>query len=620
MNTEKKVIRREGGISIPLLFFFCILFYNPTLFFMPSTPSYMAFFPAGVFSLLAIAFVFLKPASFFSTFREMNPYARLALGLFTLVALIQYFQHPEYRLIHLAECLVWISVPFCVFVFYSVFRKTLFPFLALFSVWQMIFCVLLSRDRGIWGITGNINFTAALQLLCVPFLLFYGYRFLHDRKKFSRRVSVLLLSPVAACGILIFLNCSSRGAFLGLFCVTVLFLFLHLPNRGRRILFYACLLCCICGSVLFVRYGVDRFSALAANEDRPYFYMGTVRMIADFPLLGVGGVSFENAFVKYKPPEYFFARYATDRISHPHNQELFMLSSFGIFAYLAWIFLLYVPVILLLLRIWRREKVDPEIKICLFVFLCCVLHSQLDMIFYFFPTYLIMLMMMGLFWHEVFRKEKDSVALPRKPVLMLFRLSGVLVLFFACFSVAKPIYSSWMTWRLMSVPMSRAERLMLIQRISAFAPDEYKQNYALMVLAENLNAPEVVLKVSNIMLGSHIPNYGHIHFFRGTAFARLGRLPDAYESYRIDSENYPLTVRPYLRMITVARLMGRNDLLPSLEAALNERLKLREINPQMLEAIRKDPFYDMRPWWIPKEQGGPGGYVTFPDGRKVRWD
>ena len=610
----------KSGAWAPLIFCFCILFYNPALFFQPSTPVYMAFFPASVFSFLALSFVLLKPSSLFSTCTALCPWARFSFCVFALAALLQYFLHPEYHLVQLAESLVWIAVPFCVLVYGSVFRKILFPFLALFSVWQIIYCFL-RPFTGTWGITGNVNFTAVLLLLSFPFLIYYGYRYLTERKKLSIRVSVILLVPVALCAAAVFLKCRSRGAVLGLFCVTVLFLFLHLPNRGRRILFYLCLLGFICGSVLFVRYGVDRFSALAANEDRPYFYAGTLRMIADSPLLGVGGVSFEDAFVKYKPLDYFFARYVSDRTNHPHNQELFMLSSYGVFAYLAWFFLLYVPVFLLLRRIWRRESVDLPVKICLFLFLCAVIHSQLDLVFYFFPTNIIMLMMLGLFWHEVFRREKDaSVVVPRKPLAMISRLAGALLLCFACLFAVRSIYSSWMTWRLMSVPMSRAERLALIQRISAFAPDEYKQNYALMVLAENLNAPEVVLKVSDVMLGSHIPNYGHIHFFRGTALARLGRLPEAYEAYRRDAENYPLTVRPYLQMIAIARLMGRTELLPSLEEALNERLKLREINPAMLEAIRKNPFYDMRPWWIPKEEGGPGGIVTFPDGRKELWN
>ena len=588
---------------------------------MPSTPAYMAFFPVSVFSFLALSLVLLNPQAFYSTFRDLNVWTRAALSLFAVVALLQYFLHSEYRYVHLAESLAWITVPFCVLQFYPVFQKMLFPFLALFSIWQIIYCILLPRSGWVWGIPGNINFTAALLLLSFPFLIYYGYRYLTECRKVSIRVSILFLAPVILCGAAVFLQCNSRGAFLGLFSVTLLFLFLHLPDRGRRIFFFICLFCFLCGTLLFVRYGVDRFSALAANEDRPYFYAGTMRMIADSPFLGVGGVSFEDAFVRYKPLEYFFARYVANRTNHPHNQELFMLSSYGIFGYLAWIFLLYVPVVLLLRRLWRRESVDLPVKICLFVFLCAVIHSQVDLVFCFFPTNVIMLMMLGLFWHEVFLCEKEAPAVqPRKSLAVISRIAGVLVFCLACLFAVRAIYSSWMTWRLMSVPMSRAERLAQIERIIAFAPDEYKQNYALLVLAEALNAPEVVLKVSDVMLGSHIPNYGHIHFFRGTALARLGRLPEAYEAYRRDAENYPLTVRPYLQMIAVVRLMGRNELLPPLEKALNERLKLREINSAMLEAIRKEPFYDMRPWLIPEKEGGPGGFVTFPDGRKVRWD
>ena len=606
------------GVYAPLLFAFCILFYNPSLFFLPSEPVYMAFFPAGFFSLLACSLVLCSPSALISAGRALNPYAVLSVFVFAAVVLIQYLLHDEYRLIHLAESIVWISVPFCAMIFNAAFRKVFFHFLAFFSVWQMIFFFWNPGNR---VITGNINFTSALLILSLPFLLLYLYRFLRDRKKVLKRNAVLSLLPFILCGGVILLYCESRGAFLGLFCVSLLFLYLHFSDRLRRIMLYSGLFCLICGTLLFVRFGVEPLSRAIANEDRPFLYAGTVNMILDHPLFGVGGVSFENAFVKYKPLEYFFARYVADRSNHPHNQELYMLSSYGLIAYLAWLFLLYFPVFVLLLRIYRRQSMAPEIKLSLFLFLCALLHSQFDLIFYFFPTYLILLILLGLFWHEVFIRKQESASAVKvgSKTVFVFRLAGLLFCCLACLSAAKAIYSSWMTWRLMTVPMSRAERLELIQRIAAFAPDEYKQNYALLILSEKLKAPEVTLKVANAMLGSNIPNYGHLHFVRATALARLGDLPGAYEAYRLDAENYPLTVRPYLAMISLARRMGRNELLPPLESALNERLKLREITPRMLEAIRKNPFYDMRPWWIPKAEGGPGGEVLLPDGRRVNW-
>ena len=167
--------------------------------------------------------------------------------------------------------------------------------------------------------------------------------------------------------------------------------------------------------------------------------------------------------------------------------------------------------------------------------------------------------------------------------------------------------------------MSRAERLNTISGILDFAPDEYRQNYALMLLALKWNAPELALKAQDVMLRSNIPNYGHIHAFRGTAFMRLGRLPEAYEAFRKESENYPLTVLPFLRMISLAEMMNRTELLPGLTQNLNERIKLREINPQMLQAIRENPFYDMRPWNIPPDKGGSGGRVRFADGTEALW-
>lgn len=114
-------------------------------------------------------------------------------------------------------------------------------------------------------------------------------------------------------------------------------------------------------------------------------------------------------------------------------------------------------------------------------------------------------------------------------------------------------------------------------------------------------------------------SYLKVYSFRGAAFAALGRFTEAYEAYRQEATNYPLSVLPYLRMITLAKRMGKPELLPLLEQSLNDRLKLREINSEMLQVIQEAPFYDLRPWLIPKEKGGPGGMVVFPDGRKENW-
>lgn len=619
---ESRIVFFRNGLHVPLILSACLLFYNPTLLFMPSAPVHMEFFPAGVFSLLALSMILLSSSCFFQTVKELKVHALSALIVFFVTALLHYLIHKEYRFIHFGASLLWITVPFCSLVFYSAFRKIFLPFLALYGIWEIIFCILFPRRGGIWGIPGNINFTAALLILTFPFLVFYLRRYLLEHH-FSRWSTRLLLPPVILCGIIFFAACSSRGAFLGFFCTALLFLFLHLSDRFRKIMFYGVLFCAVAGGLLFVRFGVEPLSRIIADEDRPFFYSGTLKMIADHPLLGVGGVSFETEFVKYKPLEYFFARHVAERTDHPHNQELFMLSQYGVFGYSAWAFLLYFPLIVLLRRIYRRERVAPEIRLCLFVFLCCLIHAQLDLVFYFFPTYLIMLLMLGLFWKETLASKNRETAF--NPAVFPLasacacRLFGIFIFCLAFLGALRASYSSWMTWRLLSVPMPRGERLEKILRIVEFAPDEYKQNYALMVLSAKLNAPETVLKVTDAMIGSHIRNYGHVYFHRGAAYAALGYIPEAYEAYRREAANYPLAVLPYLRMITLAKKMGKPELLPPLEQSLNDRLKLREINPEMLQAIQENPFYDLRPWWIPKEKGGPGGMVVFPDGRKENW-
>ena len=88
----------------------------------------------------------------------------------------------------------------------------------------------------------------------------------------------------------------------------------------------------------------------------------------------------------------------------------------------------------------------------------------------------------------------------------------------------------------------------------------------------------------------------------------MGDLKGAYESYQREAENFPMAILPVHNMIVTAVKMGDENLARKLRENLAFRISSRHINPQMVEYIIQHPLYDLVPWKIPKEFGGPGGH------------
>lgn len=599
---------------VPLLLFAGVLFYNPALYFQFFSPVYMACVTAGAIAFLSLALILFSFDSALEWLRHTKRSALFAMLLFVLIVIGHGILNSRYRFLHFGESLIWIFLPCCVSVFFAAFRHSLGYFLAVLGFFNLVHCVLVPRTGGwIWGMTGNINFTSALIVITLPFLILYSLRLLKRSHKIPRLLTFVPAGVFLICGLKILWECASRGTLLALLFTALLFLFFRLNDFYRRCLLYGILLLGIIAVLLFLRFGVDPLSRMLADEDRPFMYSGTLRMIADHPVFGVGGVSFENEFIPYKPQDYFFTRHVAERINHPHNEILFLMSSFGIAGFLALAVLIFYPLWVFFRRMMRQETLELEWKLYFFIFIYLLVHAQFDMIFFVWPTNVLALMILGLLWHFAFQTDRPSFRLfSSHPAILknIARGAGVIILIFTGIGIARSTASSWMTWRLMTVKMPRQERLRIMDRVSSFAPDEYRQNYALMILAERLNAPEMTLKISDAMIHGTIENYGHVYLHRGNALARLGRYEEAYEAYRRDSKNYPLTVLPYLRMITLCRRIGRETWIPDLEKRLNELLALRGITPRMLTAVQKNPFYDMRPWQIPVAEGGQGGYFS----------
>ena len=602
----------KRGCYAPLLLLAAFLLYNPDLFFHPAHMRESLAFSAGSSAFLALALLLFDFRRTVNTIAAMKRETLLALGGFFCIAFGHFLMNGRYPFEALGESLVWILLPLASCVYADAFRLFLPRFLALLGLADLIVSgIQFHSGRMVFGITGNTNWNAMLLLVT---LLFLVREFLVLMRRFRVPVPIAWVSAglLAAYGIGIFAACASRGALLALGFTGGVYLFLRLRARGRRIFFYAVVAAILCGIAAALGPASGLVREIAHREDRLVFYQATLWLIAENPVFGVGGVSFENEFVRFKPEDYFTRMRNAPRTNHPHNDILFMLASFGLVGWLAWAWLVLYP----LCALFRRGsgELSGEQKILLFAFLCLLFHAQLDLIFIAWPLNLIAFYLLGLLWSGTLPADSPGGDLKHAAAYCAFAVPlGVLILCWTALSVARSAYASRTANVIQDPGMSRTEKCVRIQNSLRFAPHEYKANYALMLAANRLGAPELTLAAADGLIRSYISNYAHVHGYRGNALLKLGRHDEAFASYLKEAENYPLSMIPVYNLAVIARLSGHPERIPDIEKELRRRMQIQRVTPQLLAYILKHPDYDRAPWDIPVEAGGPGGH---PDAKK----
>ena len=583
------------------------LFYNPELLLHSVKPQYMLAVSAGSVGFLALALMPFDFRRLAGAVASMKREAQLALGGFFCIAAGHFFLNGRYPFDALGESLVWILLPLAAYVYYDAFRFFLPRALALLGLWDLaVSGIQYHSGAMIFGIAGNTNWNAVLLLVSLPFLAWHLSGLLR-RFRFPALASLPAAGAVLGYGLWIFAACASRGAAVALGLTGLIFLAMHLTSRGQRYLRYALLAVLLLGTLYLIGPGSGFARRIAEQEDRLVFYRATLGLIAENPVFGVGGVSFENEFVRFKPEDYFTRMQNAPRTNHPHNDVLFMMASFGILGWLAWAWLVLYP----LYGIFRggAGRLSGERKLLLFAFLCLLFHAQLDLIFVAWPMNLIALWLLGLFWRDAFREEQVSAGL-RHPAIcrMIACTAGIVILFWTALSVARSAYASSTANAIHDPAMRVSEKLERISRSLRFAPHEYKPNYALMIAAGKLGAPELALAAADALIGSYIENYAHVYGYRGGALVKLGRYDEAFEAYLKEAENYPLSMIPVYNLASISKLTGHPERIPKIEEELFRRMKIQNVTPAQIPLILKNPDYDRAPWDIPVKYGGSGGY------------
>ncbi|MBR2365059.1 MAG: O-antigen ligase family protein [Lentisphaeria bacterium] len=416
----------------------------------------MAFATCGALSFIAASMIFLAPERVAELFAGMKKWAFAAFILFFLISFGQCFVIPGYSYECIGNNLIFLFIPFFICVYKREAEKVLPYFLLILWGWNIIQMIIARYSYKLtffWrtGISGNSNWSAAILAAATPFVVLLVYDYL--RKKECSKCCCTILCGIPACiGLGYFLYCRSAACFLAVAAIGVFLFFCYLPVRFRRIFFIAGIICFIAGCFLFIRFGVDRLAGRMAYDERTVLWEGTVNMIADHPLFGVGGQSFENAFVKYKPLELFLKKHVATRATHPHNQILYMFAVFGMLGGICWMILHFYPLTVTAARLWKREESSAILPYFAGAAVL-TLHAMLDVVSVNWPTNIIELSLLGILWHRTLFIQMESTVknIPlKKSFCRMSIFCGCILLLLAFSMIARSTYASCSVQTLMT--------------------------------------------------------------------------------------------------------------------------------------------------------------------------
>lgn len=179
----------------------------------------------------------------------------------------------------------------------------------------------------------------------IIFFLPLAFSFLAPVKSGKARAFIIL---VLVLGLYCLLRTYSRGGWFGFFVGLSVFLFFY----KRRLCLLAPVFALV--FVLIMPQGYSRVKNIFAVEkntiwERSQLWKGTIAMIKDHPIAGLGINTYSNYFPKYKPKEYKDLRYA-------HNSYLQMWSEIGIIGLACYLGLIFTVIFISLRRIKEKLK------------------------------------------------------------------------------------------------------------------------------------------------------------------------------------------------------------------------------------------------------------------------
>ena len=182
---ETKPQRRSFLLCI--LFLICALLWNPEIYSWQLKFTYLPFFTTGALAFLAVGIIVLAPPEF----RPLRKFMLIAEIAFCLLLLGQCLMFPSsLTMAKVGEAFWWIVIPTLVYTHRRSFHKLLPVYVLTVGGYGFLHFAVRGL-RGIWsaGITGNVNWTAALSVMTMIFLgWLIRERFAHSKSARKRKM------------------------------------------------------------------------------------------------------------------------------------------------------------------------------------------------------------------------------------------------------------------------------------------------------------------------------------------------------------------------------------------------------------------------------------------------
>lgn len=400
------------------------------------------------------------------------------------------------------------------------------------------------------GLTGNRNWMANLSLALAPWPWFFYLQWKRGKNKrsiagfkpgfYNYLIPGLILAVTFAA-----LWFGRSRAVWGLLVIYGLWLLItrFLSSRLRTVVVIAAGL----GLIFFLAYRSGEMRRLDVEDIRIPLWRGTVEMIKDHPVAGVGAGNFRADFPVYRRIEQMASPKAAPITDHPHNEVLHLAASLGIPLAVGWL-LLAVPPLLLF-------KLPPGAgwKVIHFSAFICVGHGMLDLTLARPPASLLALICLGLLWRPhlniratlfrgSFKKGGQAAGGSSFVLTRLFRLGGATVgIVLGIFFVGNEVAFQWFM-RQGAVAEVKGEERNAYQayiRAREFVEEDVRPfYYAGNIAFFELEKTGPALRLYKEALARE-PDFDHLNRNIAFALSRAGRNIEALGFFKREAELFP---------------------------------------------------------------------------------
>jgi len=523
-----------------------------------------------------------------------------------LIAATHFLLQTGYSFEILCLLLSWISIPLFCCLNRELFVRCL-PFWLIF-----LWCLnLLQGLLQLWGgcefsgLPSNRNWQAALLLVSTPLLIYFLFFVLRMRLRLGKILTLSILALPLGLSLFLFWRCESRGGWLALGVCGVLAGFFFAGKYIKQFFGIMVLIGFIFAGWMLVR-GSDSLAQKIAEDVRVPLWEGTIGLIADHPLIGVGQASFESEFATYRSGEYFMRRVAAARTNNPHNHFLYIAASFGLIGFFAWGILLLYPLCLF----WQRRsefRKKPLMVLFFFAFLALLTHGMFDLVLDEWPTNIAALLLLGFFWGEAWPipnqagleiHEKPFFFRPRWifPAFLLFALCGMLF----CTAAGSYYYRNGLLCS--EVLRDKAAAACFFEKSIGFSKQARPVYSAFTNASQGLDNPFLALRYARI-LREETPcrNFGHNNGFTGYNLGGLNRHREALPYLAKEVANFPIGICGWYNLFINQMVLGMRADAEESRKAMLACLKIKGLTEEDLALVLKNPEFDLHPWEIPSD-------------------